>query len=150
MQDVLPSLFQVYVGGVPGAAYAVELEGEYLRYDTSLAEVHENKRPRKIRPSRASWEHFWQEVSGLGIWNWRPHYVRETPAEEGEMKVSWRFAIHYQGLHVVSVGDNAYPSETGATELRTEDEEADARVYFERFNQAVCRLIGGLPFRAGV
>jgi len=149
MKDVLPSLFQVAISGVPGAAYAVEFQGNHLRYDSSL-EGFRNEQARKIRPAKESWQNFWTEVGELKIWRWSEHYA--SPSEGtliNGQQITWRVAIQFKDQQIVSVGANAFPSyheEGDGTEKSLDDD----RELFERFNKAVCRLIGGLPFRTRV
>ena len=72
--DLLPTRFEVSVGGAMGSAYSVQLAGDHLRYTASSGPHFGHPRVRRIVPTAEQWSVFWREADGTEIWRWRRAY----------------------------------------------------------------------------
>jgi hypothetical protein len=132
----VPERFKVKIGGDSGPSYSVRLKGADLWY--TAWEDDEIADERKITPSAEQWRSFRRDLDSIGVWDWRESYFNPGVADGTQ----WSVEIEWEGSRIVSAGDNNYPIAGGLPE-----NDFDITPTFERFLEAVRKLIGGLEFR---
>ena len=145
LHETLPDKFDVFIGGFFGASYDIQIEGDHLLYTEARPErpdfVH--KHSLQIRPTAEEWRLFWKEAEALDLWRWRSSY--QPPAGQAiDDGTQWRVEISCGNRHIKSTGDNAYPSDKDARETDPNTGQYSGR--FRKFNEAIRRLIHGLPY----
>ncbi len=134
----LPLAFEVYIGSFSGTAYGVWWDGERLVYE-SFESGYEGRQQLALSPSQAQWRRFWRSMDQIGIWEWAKRYEpgeRYEPESVVRDGTHWSLTLADAGRRVESSGDNAGP---GARDL-------DESRVFDRFCEAVARLVGGREF----
>lgn len=132
----VPERFKIKIGGLSGPSYSVRLKGDDLLYtswdnDNILDE-------RRITPIPDTWQAFRHALDDIGVWNWQEAYP--NPGETDSTQ--WSLDIAWDGREITSSGDGNYPVADGRP-----DNDPDITPTFERFLEAVRKLIGRPEFR---
>jgi len=135
-QPSVPERFKVKIGGFFGPSYSVRLKGDDLLYtawdnDNILDE-------RRITPTPDEWQAFRQSLDDIGVWNWQETYPNPGVTDSTQ----WSLEIAWDDREIASSGDSNYPVADGLP-----DNDPDITPTFERFLEAVRKLIGRLEFR---
>jgi hypothetical protein len=135
-EPIYPSHFQLSIGGYGGMNYRVEWDGSSLHYYT--ADWHPADRlTATVEPSPSDWQQFWQAMDEVELWAWKERYFAPGVMDGTQ----WEVEIEWAGRCASSGGSNRYP---GYEEEGVEDACETRR--FERFTEAVSKLVGGRAF----
>jgi hypothetical protein len=124
----LPTQFTLYLGGLFGPSYTVELAGHSLTYRTrswnpEIKAVAETSK--RITPSENQWRQFWKAADTSDLWRWQREYI-DPSTRDG---TQWHVSITLADKTINSRGSNAYPPQ------------------FSVYTLAVKGLLGGEEFR---
>jgi hypothetical protein len=111
-----------------GSAYAVELQGQTLRYTRDAT-------TRRIAPTQQQWRAFRRALDDVNVWRWRADY--DASVTDG---TSWSLKIEYADHTLDTKGHNAYPDHTGSPSRMLPTRS------FTRYLLAVQTLLGDRPF----
>jgi len=129
--DVVPAVFDCFIGGYMGTSYRVHLDGEVLVHET--LEQYKPTNTSRRTPSAADWTRFWAALEQVGAWGWAGPY--ECP---GVMDgTNWSVHIVRGPRMLAARGTNGYPPLGDSSEPGPE---------FKAFLKATSKLAGA-PFR---
>lgn len=128
-REMIPRLFEAYIGGWGGPSYRVNCIDGTLQY-TSMGNPQENA---AIVPSPESWNKFWVSLDSINVWIWQERYDNPDICDG----THWEIKIEIGNRRVVSSGSNAYPPKGSSSESRN----------FKAFCKAVSALVEGKAFK---
>jgi hypothetical protein len=138
MAEQAPITLEVYLGSVTGPSYGVWWDGEGLLYE-SFEPGYRSRQQLLLSPSQAQWRRFWRTMDQLGVWQWAERYQpreRFEPAGVIRDGMHWSLTLAEADREVESCGDSAGP----------DPGDLDEGPVFERFCEAISRLLGGRAF----
>jgi hypothetical protein len=124
---VVPTRFQISIGGFGGPCYEVRVVNGQLGYQAKFSHP-----PVTISPTTEEWEQFWATVQRCDLWNWAPLYDDPDVCDGTQ----WEIDIQLGERSLRSFGSNSYPSDEGTGYSKP----------FRLLLRAVRKLIGGRSF----
>lgn len=132
-----PRQFSASIGGFLGPTYQLEWRDGTLTY-TSFSPGQTKPKRAKVTPTAAQWREFRQALDDLKVWQWRAAY----PSRGVQDGTQWALEITYADHAIKTRGDNNYPGANGKP-----NDDPNATKSFNRYLDAVTKLIGGKTFR---
>ncbi|MDW7772283.1 MAG: hypothetical protein SCH71_05260 [Desulfobulbaceae bacterium] len=134
----IPQKLKVRIGGILGSWYSVRIKGSDLLYRIHKDEDEDDFKELKINPGEQQWRDFRKALDDIGIWQWKEEYPNPGEADSTQ----WFVELEWDGRTIKSSGDSNFPIADGNPE-----NEAEMSPTFDRFLDAVRKLIGDLEFR---
>jgi hypothetical protein len=122
VSEHLPNVLDLGIGDSSG--YRVFYDGSRLVWQRTSA-VGDVLDEEVLDVSEGDWREFWRALEAAGVWSWEAYYEPEYPTCGGSQWGAW---IEHEGRVLRTSGRDAWPAG------------------FERYLEAVEKLIGGRPF----
>lgn len=112
MQLIIPSAFNVWIGGYVGPSYKAYLEDQRVVYEVYEYGYTLHNRE-TLEPTARQWSRFLRKLDDIDVWSWQADYGAPDRAATGtetdeEPETTWSLEISHNGRQIVSRGNIDY------------------------------------------
>jgi hypothetical protein len=132
--DLVPAVLKISYSHDMWGVAEVELQDRKVIY--KFSSITEGKKSGFVKPTIEEWSKFIAELNAAKVYKWDDHYKGLRMADDGGFY--WSVELQLGERRFISDGNTAFPTDG---DLKSANDPKNY-VSYEKFNQAVSRLIG--------